>query len=93
MARPGAGPGTEPELGVTPANGVYQVKLEAAERENTLLRELLDREREISRGLEQDRDHWRSQATALLTDRTEKAPQKAPEGRLAQVWSILRGKS
>lgn len=71
----------------------YPVKLEAAERENTLLRELLDRGQEISRGLEQDRDHWRNQATVLLTDRTEKSPQKPSEGRLARAWSILRGKT
>src|SRR5512135_3393463 len=34
----GAGTGTEPGPEVTPANGAYQVKLEAAERENALLR-------------------------------------------------------
>lgn len=89
----GAGTGTGPAPEVTPANEVYQVQLEAAERENALLRELLDREREISSDLQQDRDHWRQQATALLTDQREKSSQKPVEGRLARAWSILRGRS
>lgn len=37
------------------------VKLEAA-------REAISRERDLIRDLQQDRDHWRQQATALLTD-------------------------
>ena len=43
------------------------------ERENTLLREQLEREREINRSLEQDRDHWRQQATSLLSDQRKRA--------------------
>jgi hypothetical protein len=38
----------------------------ALQTEVTLLRELLDREREISRDLAAERDSWRQQATALL---------------------------
>ena len=53
----------------TPSNGAMQrAEITALERENALLREMLGREKEISRGLEQDRDHWRQQATTLLTD-------------------------
>ncbi|MDY6981006.1 MAG: hypothetical protein SV201_14095 [Pseudomonadota bacterium] len=39
-----------------------------------------------------DRDHWRQQATALLSDqRGHTAPQKPADGRLARAWAILRG--
>jgi len=69
-----------------------------------ILREYLDRletdrERErcqlegVIADLRQDRDHWRQQATALLTDQREKAPEKPIEGRFTRVWSILRGKA
>lgn len=40
----------------------------ALEVEVKLLREQLDRERELNDDLAKDRDHWRQQATALLTD-------------------------
>jgi hypothetical protein len=73
--------------GSTPGHTELQVKLHAAEREMTLLRELLDREREVSRGLEQDRDQWRQQATALLTD--QRRPQAAIERR--SFWARLLG--
>lgn len=43
--------------------------------------------------LKEDRDHWRQQATALLTDGREKSPQKPVEGRLMRAWGILIGKS
>lgn len=84
--------------GGTPVTPLLAVQLEAAGRERDLLRELLDREREISRGLESDRDHWRKQATALLTDQRKPdppavSPQKPAEGRLSRAWGILRGKS
>ena len=78
----------------TPSNSATQrAEIVGFERENALLREMLNREKEISRGLEQDRDHWRQQATALLVDQRATAPQKAAEGRLARAWSILRGKA
>ena len=78
----------------TPSNSATQrAEIAGFERENALLREMLNREKEISRGLEQDRDHWRQQATALLVDQRATAPQKAAEGRLARAWSILRGKA
>ena len=48
-------------------------KQEAMEREVTVLREWLEREREINRGLEKDRDFWRDQATGLLTDQRQPA--------------------
>lgn len=78
----------------TPSNGTMQrVEIAALERENALLREMLGREKEISRGLEQDRDHWRQQATTLLTDQRATAPKKAAEGLLARAWGFLRGKA
>ena len=78
----------------TPSNGIMQrVEIAALERENALLREMLGREKEISRGLEQDRDHWRQQATTLLTDQRGTAPQKPVEGRWARAWGIWRGKA
>lgn len=48
--------------------------------------------------LRHDRDHWRQQATALLTDQRQAeagpvAPTKPAEGRLSRAWSILRGKA
>ena len=73
--------------GSTPGHTELQVKLHAAEREMALLRELLGREREVSRGLEQDRDHWRQQATALLTD--QRRPQATMERR--SFWARLLG--
>lgn len=77
-----------------PRNTLLQGDLDAAYREMALLRELLDREREISRGLEQDRDHWRQQATALLSDqRGHREPQKPTEGRLSRAWAVLRGEA
>ena len=77
----------------TPSNnGVQRSEIAILEKENALLREMLNREKDISCGLERDRDHWRQQATALLTDKRATAPQKATEGRLALAWSILRGK-
>jgi hypothetical protein len=88
----GTGTGVTPEE--TPRNTLLQADLDAAHREMALLRELLDREREISRGLEQDRDHWRQQATALLSDqRGHTAPQKPAEGRLSRAWAVLRGEA
>lgn len=78
----------------TRQNGaMQQVEIANLERENALLREMLGREREMSRGVEQDRDHWRQQATTLLTDQRAIAPQKAAEGRLTRAWSILRWKA
>ena len=80
----------------SPVTPLLQAKLDVAEREVVLLRQQLDREREISRGLETDRDHWRQQATALLTDQRRPdpavlAPVKPGEGRLLRAWRILRG--
>jgi hypothetical protein len=74
--------------GSTPGHTELQVKLHAAEREMALLRELLGREREVSRGLEQDRDHWRQQATALLTDQRQV---QEPVGRRSW-WPWSRGR-
>lgn len=85
---------------VTGGNGEFQVRFDASERENRLLRDQLDREREISRSLETDRDHWRQQATALLTDQraravepTPQSPQEPSGGRLGRAWRILTGKA
>jgi hypothetical protein len=66
--------------------GVLEAKIEA-------LQQLLDREREINRDLQQDRDHWRQQATALLSDQREKAPRKPTEGLLGRWvgWNAGKG--
>lgn len=91
----GTGPDSVPEG--TGRNGGAQARLAVLEREAALLREMLDREREQSQAqlddIRRDRDHWRQQATALLTDGREKAPQKPVEGRLSRAWLILRGRS
>lgn len=63
------------------------------QREVELLRERIREKNDIIDDLRQDRDHWRRQATALLTDQRATAPQKAAEGLLARAWSILRGKA
>jgi hypothetical protein len=63
-----------------------EAKLEAAKDREQLKDEMIAE-------LRVDRDHWRQQATALLTDQREKLPQKATEGRWRRAWSILRGKS
>lgn len=44
------------------------------EIEVKLLREQLERERELNADLSKDRDEWRRQATALLTDQRPKEP-------------------
>lgn len=41
------------------------------------LEAMLDREREISDDLKEDRDRWRQQATALLTDQRPATPNNA----------------
>lgn len=47
---------------------------------------------EIIEDLRHDRDHWRQQATALLTDQREKAPQKPKQGFGARLLYVLTGK-
>lgn len=44
----------------------------------TALEAMLSREREISADLKEDRNRWRQQATALLTDQRPSAPTKGP---------------
>lgn len=63
------------------------------QRELEILREERRRDFDLIEDLRKDRDHWRQQATALLTDQRATAPQKAAEGLLARAWSILRGKA
>lgn len=63
------------------------------QRELEILREERRRDFDLIEDLRKDRDHWRQQATALLTDQRATAPQKAAEGLLARTWSILRGKA
>lgn len=49
------------------------------------LESMLDREREISADLQEDRDRWRQQATALLTD------QRSPSSlKVARWWPWQR---
>lgn len=66
-------------------NRELAVRLEAALERERLKDGMIDE-------LRTDRDHWRQQATALLTDqRGDRASQKPAEGRLARAWAILRG--
>ena len=48
----------------------------ALEVEVKLLREQLERERELNSDLAKDRDEWRRQATALLTDQRPKPQER-----------------
>ena len=65
---------------------VLQGKLEALERENALYRQQLEK-------TETDKEHWRQQATRLLTHQQErKNSQEPPEGRIAKAWAALTGK-
>jgi hypothetical protein len=57
--------------------GAGRGETEALKRENALLREQVD-------DLRKDRDHWRQQATALLTDRRQAGPRS--------FWSWLQGR-
>jgi hypothetical protein len=59
------------------AAGVGRGEAEALKRENALLREQVD-------DLRKDRDHWRQQATALLTDRRQAGPRS--------FWGWLQGR-
>ncbi len=77
----------------TDAMVALQREIEVRDETIAALKDQLEREREISADLQQDRDHWRQQATALLTDQREKSLQKATEGRWRRAWSILRGKA
>ena len=63
------------------------------QREIDLLRERLKEKDGIIEDLKEDRDHWRQQATALLTDQRPKEPEKATESRFSRVWQILMGKA
>lgn len=80
----------QPENGLTPEdNPIVAVEMGVLrERCSQLESQLTD--------LRQDRDHWRQQATALLTDQRRaeavpEAPQKAAEGRVVRAWRILTG--
>jgi len=63
------------------------------QRELELLRERIREKDSIIDDLREDRDHWRQQATALLTDQRPQAPQKAVQGRFTRAWSILKGRT
>ena len=68
----------------TQINKVTQAELESARLEIRFLEKQVEREREINKGIEKDRDHWRQQATALLTD------QRGSNG--GGIWSRLFGR-
>lgn len=56
------------------------------------LEAMLNREREISADLKEDRDRWRQQATALLTDqRTAPLLDQPPSQRPKGFWKQLLG--
>lgn len=62
------------------------------QREVDLLRERIREKDDVIDDLRQDRDHWRQQATALLTDRRELAPRaggKIKLRTLARPWFLL----
>ena len=41
--------------------------------------------------LKEDRDHWRQQATALLTDQRHREAQEPSGGRFSRAWAVLVG--
>lgn len=62
------------------------------QREVDLLRERIREKDDVIDDLRQDRDHWRQQATALLTDRREPTPStehKTGLRTLARPWFLL----
>ena len=62
------------------------------QREVELLRERIREKDDVIDDLRQDRDHWRQQATALLTDRRESATsteRKIKLRTLARPWFLL----
>ena len=67
----------------TKSNGVAQVELEAAQRQIEELKSRVAGLETDKDDLRKDRDHWRQQATALLTDR---------RGGNGGFWSRLFGK-
>lgn len=76
--------------GETPSNTndnrVLQVEVEK-------LKEQLAREKELNEDLMKDRDEWRRQATALLTDQREKPAQKPAGGFFDRLGYVLTGKA
>lgn len=66
-----------------------EILREERQRDHDLIKDM----RQDREDLRKDRDHWRQQATALLTDQREKAPEKPVEGRFTRAWSILTGKA
>ena len=71
---------------------VLRRELEILREERRRDHDLIKDMRQDREDLRKDRDHWRQQATALLTDQREKAPEKPVQGRFTRVWSILTGK-
>lgn len=65
-----------------------EILREERQRDHDLIKDM----RQDREDLRKDRDHWRQQATALLTDQREKAPEKPVQGRFNRAWSILVGK-
>ena len=62
------------------------------QREVELLRERIREKDDIISDLREDRDHWRQQATALLTDQRPKPPAEQPAtGFWARLGRWMRG--
>jgi len=62
------------------------------QREVELLRERIREKDDIISDLREDRDHWRQQATALLTDQRPKPPEEQPAtGFWARLGRWMRG--
>lgn len=61
----------------------------ALQREVEILREERRRDFDLIEDLRKDRDHWRQQATALLTDQREKTPEPKP-ARGFRAWLAKR---
>jgi predicted DNA-binding transcriptional regulator AlpA len=73
----GAFPKTTDNKNSQNENQVENIKLSMIQRENELFKQQAERDREQIADLKGDRDHWRNQATLLLTHKPEKLK---PEG-------------
>jgi hypothetical protein len=70
-------PASEPENRLTAeVNPDFVVETAVLRRELELLRERLDDKNSVIADIKQDRDFWRQQATALLTDQTQRPPER-----------------
>lgn len=79
------------DTGIQKLQAVTDTENARLKAENQALQKQLDREKELNRDLQQDRDHWRGQATSaqrLLEDMRPKSSQKAANEPLT-FWQWL----